>query len=164
MKSNTVHVYSDGTCYWWRWLAVYLSLGMFYALGVFTFKEAPAHTFHMLLAVCGGIGLVLAFVHRPRSYQIEVTDKELRLLKVPGGAVKRAFNKDEVKYVTIRNTGHLFGLSVLRIIVRTKQDGSKFFGPVYRDGVDSVASSEVAQLLPRISREGLLTVKDTKSS
>jgi len=164
MKSNTVQLYSDGACYWWRWLAVLMSLGMFYWLGIFTFKAAPAHTFHVLLVACGCIGLVLAFVHRPRSYKIEVTDKELRLLKVPGGAVKRAFNKDEVKYVTVRNTGHLFGLSVTRIIVRTKQNGSKFFGPIYVDGVDSVAASELAQLLPRISREGLLTVKDTKSS
>ena len=164
MKSNTVQVYSDGTCYWWRWLAVFLSLGMFYVLGMFTYGKTPAHSFHVLLIACGCLGIILAFVHRPHNYQLEVTDKELLLLKVPGGAVKRAFNKDDVKYVTIRNTGHLFGLAVLRVIVRTKQDGSKFYGPIYREGLDGVSASEIAQLLPRISREGLLTVKDTKSS
>lgn len=164
MKSNTVEVYSDGICYWWRWIAVFFSLAMFYGIGRITFHEAPAHTFHMLLLACGVLGLGLAFYHRPRDIQLEVTDKELRLLRFPSGSVKRVFNRDELRYVTVRNTGHLFGLSVLQIIVRTKKNGSFFFGPVYRDGIDGVTCSEVAQLLPRISREGLMTVKDSKSS
>ena len=164
MKSNKVNVFSDEACYWWRWLAVLMSLAMFYGLGIFTYRGAPAHTFNMMLLGAGGIAIVLAFFHRPRSYHIEVTDKELRLLKAASGAVKRAFNKDDVKYVTIRHDGHLFGLSVVRIVVRTKKHGSKFFGPIYYEGIDGVAASEVAQLLPRISREGLMTVEDSKSS
>jgi hypothetical protein len=164
MKPNKVNVFSDAACYWWRWLAVLMSLAMFYLLGIATFKGAPAHTFHMMLVVCGAVAVVLALIHRPHSYQIEVTDTELRLLRVPAGAVKRAFKKDDVKYITIRNTGHLFGLSVIQIIVRTKQEGSKFFGPIYYEGIDGVVASEVAQLLPRISREGLMTARDSKSS
>jgi len=164
MNSTKVNVFSNGICYWWRWLAVLLSLAMFYGLGIFTYKGAPAHTFHILLLACGGIAIFLAFIHRPLSFQIEVTGEELRILKVPGGSVKCAFKKDDVKYVTIRNSGHIFGLSVIRVIVRTKKDGSKFFGPVYYEGIDGVAASEIAQLLPRISREGLMTTKNIKSS
>ena len=164
MKSKTVDVYSDSSRYWWRWGAVYFSLAMFYWLGIFTFGEAPAASFHGLLAAIAVLSLILAFIFRPKSFQIEVTDDELRILRVPSGSIKRAFKANDVRYVTIRQNGYLFGMSVLNCIVRTKRHGSVFFGPVYIDGVDGVTSSKIAQLLPRISREGLIPAQEPEKS
>ena len=164
MKSKTVDVYSDGMAYWWRGLALLVGIGVIYGLGIVSQGLAPAPSFHVMLLAAAAIWVVIAFINRPKSFRIEVTDKELRILRLPSESIKLAVPLTEVRYITIRHTGHILGLSVLKGVIRTTKRGTLSFGPIYVEGVDSVASAAVSYLLPRISRDGLLNRKDSKFS
>lgn len=151
---KTVEVYSDGACYWCRWLAVLFGLAIIYWLGVFVQDEGPAVTFNFMIGALTLSSILLAVVHRPKSFRIIVNEHELVIEKLPGNRRRGVFPLSDVRYIAVRNTGHLFNLAVLVITVRTSQ-GSHFFGPIYKNDVDSITSSQVAQLLPRLKRPSM---------
>ncbi len=149
--NKSVEIYSDGICYWWRWGAVFTTCAVFLWLGFYVQDHAPAATFEWLILGIGAGSFILALVHRPRHYRILVDDDGLSITELPSERVKARFPRQHLRYVTVRNTGHLFNLSVLRIVVRS-DGGSQFFGPIYKNGVDAVESAAVARLLPRLER------------
>lgn len=151
---KTVEVYSDGVCYWCRWMAVLFGLAIIYWLGVYVQDEGPAVTFNFMIGALTLCALLLAVIHRPKSFRIVVNEPELVVEKLPGNRCRGVFPLSDVRYIAVRSTGHLFNLSVLVIAVRTSQ-GSHFFGPIYKNGVDSITSSQVAQLLPRLERPSI---------
>lgn len=162
MAKKTVDVYSDDISYWWRWLAVGTALAVMYGMSIVLQGEAPAVTFFYLVVGMSAFAGILAFIYRPRNFQIIVEEHQLSIAKLSSGKIVKSFSLEEVRYVTVRNCGHLFNLSVLSIVVRTRE-GSAMFGPIYNRGVDGVTSAAVARLLPRVPKP-VLTPREVEPS
>ena len=150
-------------CYWMRWVAVLFGAAMLYWMGGPMRGNPPAPAYQTLIGTAFVVGLFLTFLHRPKSFRLVLKQDELVVEEVPSGQVKGVFPLKDLRYATVRNTGHLLNLAVLRITVRTKH-GSHGFGPIYSNGVDSVSSSQVGRLLPRIARPDFTIANDSKSS
>ncbi|MFT5191724.1 MAG: hypothetical protein ACI9DF_004800 [Verrucomicrobiales bacterium] len=158
--AKTVEVHSDGMCYWMRWMAVFFGAAMLYWMGGHLRGETPSPVYQTLIAVACLGGIFLTFLHRPKSYRLVLKDDELIVEKLPSGRVKGVFPLKDLRYATIRSSGHLLNLSVLRIVVRTKQT-TKAYGPIYSNGLDSVSSAAVGRLLPRIARPDFSHISKT---
>ncbi len=149
---KSIDIRSHHIHYWMRWLAMVIAVVALFVLESIMQGGLATKVHQGMFMGALGFIVLLALIHRPKSFRLVLKDGEVRLQRLPGGRVIATFPAKDLRYTTVRHTGHLMNLSVLKLVVRTKQHGSRFFGPIYINGVDTVTSSEVSQLLPRVQR------------